>query len=275
MTLNSVVFILFFAIVFLLYFTICRKHQRALLLIASAVFLLNYQVQSLILLLSVSLLVWICALACERQKKGRKLIVVVCNLLLLGILFVYKYLNFSINVLSFLKVKLFHTGSVISEPVFHLLLPVGISFWIFQNIAYLVDVYKSKIPAEKSLGRYLLFIGYYSILASNKKDAQRLISYCYEKNYIPVFICLPVTKNLTDRFSEDFMKEFDENNAWLCGQYKDLVFLDYSRDERFCTHLEWFKDSDHLNSIGGDLFTQQVLDDLVTEGILDKDMVVD
>ena len=165
MTLNSVVFILFFAIVFILYFTIFRKHQRELLLIASAVFLLSYQVQSLILLLSVSLLVWICALACERYKKGRKLIVVACNLLLLGILFVYKYLNFSINVLSFLKVKLFHTGSVISEPVFHLLLPVGISFWIFQNIAYLVDVYKSKIPAEKSLGRYLLFIGYFPKLS--------------------------------------------------------------------------------------------------------------
>lgn len=83
-----------------------------MLLIASAVFLLGYQVQTLIL-----------------------------------------------------KVKLFHTGSVISEPVFHLLLPVGISFWIFQNIAYLVDVYKSKIPAEKSLGRYLLFIGYFPKLS--------------------------------------------------------------------------------------------------------------
>lgn len=140
-----------------------------------------------------------------------------------------------------------------------------------QQIEAVVDYkYNSLINEVMDLGE-----NKEALLASNRRDAQKLISYCYEKNYTPVLICAPITKNLTDRFSEDFMKEFDENNAWLCGQYKDLVFLDYSRDERFCTHLEWFKDSDHLNSIGGDLFTQQVLDDLVAEGILDKDMVVD
>lgn len=113
-----------------------------------------------------------------------------------------------------------------------------------------------------------------AILAQNREDLERLITYCYEKNYTPVLICAPITKNLTDRFSDEFMREFDENNAWICEKYPDIPFFDYSRDERFATSLELFRDSDHLNSAGGDAFTSQLLEDLAANGILQENLLI-
>jgi D-alanyl-lipoteichoic acid acyltransferase DltB (MBOAT superfamily) len=75
----------------------------------------------------------------------------------LGILAVLKYTNFAIsNVNSILR--LFHSSEI---SLFDLVLPMGISFYIFQTVGYLIDVYRGKYPPEKNLAKLALFVSFF------------------------------------------------------------------------------------------------------------------
>lgn len=73
-------------------------------------------------------------------------------------LFVYKYLNF-FNESIFRLLNL--CGLRIAIPKFDLLLPIGISFYTFMAVGYLIDVYKGKINPEKNLAKYVLFVSFF------------------------------------------------------------------------------------------------------------------
>lgn len=88
---------------------------------------------------------------------------ILCLCVNLGILFVFKYLNFALN-LAVQAFKLIHFE--LSVSTFDLLLPVGISFYTFQAIGYLVDVYRGDIPAEKNFFRYALFVSFFPQLVA-------------------------------------------------------------------------------------------------------------
>lgn len=116
--------------------------------------------------------------------------------------------------------------------------------------------------------------GKQEILQTNVSDFKKLVDYCYEKGYTPVVITLPVTQELTAQFSAQFLEEFDAITQDVLSEYPGLVYLDYSRDAAFSTHPEYFRDSDHLNSIGGDLLTQRLLRDLADRGILSAEKII-
>lgn len=107
----------------------------------------------------------------------------------------------------------------------------------------------------------------------NKKDLVNLIDYCYKKGYHPVLLCTPVTSMLNSRFSEEFFMDFDEKNQEICRMYPDLLFLDYSKSIEFTDNLQYFIDSDHMNSWGGDVYTQAVLNDLAKAGVIEWALV--
>lgn len=70
------------------------------------------------------------------------------------------------GVLAFLKYYNFFSGSIlnafgIASPVFSLVLPIGISFYTFQSMGYIIDVYREKFPAEKNLAKYALFVTFF------------------------------------------------------------------------------------------------------------------
>lgn len=112
------------------------------------------------------------------------------------------------------------------------------------------------------------------VYEQNKNDMIHLIDYCYTKGYRPVLLSTPVTSLLNDRFSEDFKNDFDEKNQEICRSYPDLLFLDYSKDKEFTDNLQYFRDSDHMNSYGGDAYTERVLSDLVKAGMIDENDIV-
>jgi D-alanyl-lipoteichoic acid acyltransferase DltB (MBOAT superfamily) len=78
-------------------------------------------------------------------------------------LVIYKYLNFVLEAVHDLWIA---TGYAISVPEFHLLLPVGISFYTFMAVGYMVDIYKGKYLPESNLLDYSLFIGFFPQIAS-------------------------------------------------------------------------------------------------------------
>lgn len=107
----------------------------------------------------------------------------------------------------------------------------------------------------------------------NKKDLVNLIDYCYIKGYQPVLLCTPVTSLLNSRFSEEFLNDFHNKNQEICKRYPELLFLDYSDCVEFTDNWQYFIDSDHMNSQGGDLYTQEVLKDLAAAGVIEQALV--
>jgi D-alanyl-lipoteichoic acid acyltransferase DltB (MBOAT superfamily) len=138
-----------------------KKIQWAWLLALSYYFYLSWKPAYGWVIFLTTIVTYTAAFSIERlaQKKknahAKKAIFItalVCNT---AILFVFKYLNF----FDFTLNNFFGFSHIpIVLPQFSLLLPIGISFYIFSSIAYLVDVYKQKIPAEKHLGIFALFV---------------------------------------------------------------------------------------------------------------------
>ncbi len=88
--------------------------------------------------------------AVKRKKKGILISILMLNFGMLGIL---KYTNFAIHTIN----DLFHTG----YGDMNLLLPLGISFYTFQSMGYILDVYWGRCEAEKNLGKFALFVSFF------------------------------------------------------------------------------------------------------------------
>ncbi|MCI7443880.1 MAG: MBOAT family protein [Clostridium sp.] len=165
MSFDSITFILFMTIVFIIYWFINNKYRWILLLIASYYFYLSWDVKGIFLIISTTILSYSSAILMEKinEKEKRKLVLFFTLLIALGILFFFKYFNFFNNVLGEI-LKIF---SIKFHPMtLKLFLPIGISFYTFQTIAYLVDVYRGNVKAEKHLGKYAVFISFFPQIVS-------------------------------------------------------------------------------------------------------------
>ena len=184
MSFASTRFLAFFAVLFLLYYMIPRKHQWKLLLAGSLFFywfagwwcliyigvtaVTTYLAARKIDALAASQEAWFKAHRDELSKEERKARKVrdksvrfrwmlACLLVNFGILAVVKYTNFVLGNVSSL-VTLFGGRAI---PSLSLVLPMGISFYTFQAMGYLIDVYWGKCPAEQNLGRFALFVTFF------------------------------------------------------------------------------------------------------------------
>lgn len=161
MVFSSFVFLFRFLPIFLLiYFVIPQKYKNLVILFGS-LFFYYYGVKehpAYFLLILLSIIVnYISAIMLDRtdKKTVRKFWLFVGMLYNIGSLFLFKYLDFLFqNVNGILQAM----DQEAKLPYFNLILPIGISFYTFQISSYLIDVYREKFPAEKSivtLGTYL------------------------------------------------------------------------------------------------------------------------
>lgn len=126
--------------------------------------------------------VYIAGILLEKHKEFRvkKWILIVTLLINLGILFVFKYYNFFNDSL---RIALNQFNIFLNLPTLKLLLPVGISFYTFQVIAYLIDVFNGKQAAEKNLGFFAVFVAFFPKLISGPIErAKNLLPQFYEKH---------------------------------------------------------------------------------------------
>lgn len=106
----------------------------------------------------------------DRKIKYKKYVVACSFIISLSILFYYKYINFALGMLA----KLFACFPVqINMPVFDIILPVGISFYIFQALSYTMDFYRDKIYAEKNFFRYALFVSFFPRLVAGSIERSK------------------------------------------------------------------------------------------------------
>lgn len=165
MLFNSWQFIAFFIVVYALYRVLDHRWQNRMLLAASYFFYGCWSWRFLSLLWISTVVDYFCGLkigCCSdsRKKKMYLAISVVLNLCFLGF---FKYFNFFIGNFESL---LHHFGLNAGFPLLHIILPVGISFYTFQEISYVVDVYRGDLKPVRSLPDYALFVVYFPHLVA-------------------------------------------------------------------------------------------------------------
>ena len=161
MLFNSFGYALFLPVVFTLYWITPGKFRWIILLMSSYYFYASWGPEYISVILLTTIVSYIAALLMDVRRKGkvyRKSILIISIILCAGVLFFFKYFNFFTENISLLFEKL----SIPMHPTtLKLALPIGISFYIFQTISYLVDVYKGDIHAEKSFGIYAVYISFF------------------------------------------------------------------------------------------------------------------
>ena len=165
MTFNSWEFLLFYPIVALLYFVLPKKLKWPMLLASSYYFYMCYQANLVFLILGTTFISWVASNIIERteNKKTKKICLAVTLIACLGVLFFYKYFNFLSGSVTSL-IELF--GGTPSPVVLNLILPVGVSFYTFQTLSYVIDVYRGDIKTERNFFFYALFVSFFPQLVA-------------------------------------------------------------------------------------------------------------
>ena len=141
MSFNSLHFLIFFALVLALYWVIPNRFRWILLLAASYYFYMSWNAVLVFLIAGTTLVSYGAAIAIEKTKRVsiKKLLLALTLIVCLGTLVFFKYFNFLLkSVIDFLNLFSLNIDSFALD----LLLPVGISFYTFQTLSYVIDVYR-------------------------------------------------------------------------------------------------------------------------------------
>ncbi len=184
MLFTSYRFIGFLFILFLLYYKIPRKYQWGLLLMASYLFYAAAGLQFLLYIGATTLSTWYAGLRMEQvkqqytgyrklhkaemtkeekkshkqeEKKKQRIWLLLCLFFNFGILAVVKYTNFAISNINYFL----NLAGRAPLDFLSLALPMGISFYTFQSMGYLIDVYRGTCEPERNLGKFALFVSFF------------------------------------------------------------------------------------------------------------------
>lgn len=231
---TSFQFLLFVAITALIYFLFpVKKYQWTILLIASYYFYLCAGYKFAVFLVATTVLTYLTALSLDKIailgkrtlevhktdwdrtqkkefkttiKKKKQMVAAIAVVINLGILAFLKYYNFFAENLDGLFLRF---GADLTMPALKLMLPLGISFYTFQSVGYVIDVYHEKISAERNLAKFALFVSFFpQIIQGPISFYDQLAHQLYE----------PHTVNFTR------MKHGAELILW--GFFKKLVIAD-------------------------------------------------
>jgi alginate O-acetyltransferase complex protein AlgI len=154
-------FLLFFAVVFVVYWAMPWRAARVwFLLAASYFFYMSWSAQlALIICLSCVMDYFLArGMGAVSSRVLRRLFLAISLIANLGLLCYFKYANFFLQSLGD---SLHALGATTSLPVLQVLLPIGISFYTFEAINYTIDVYRRRVPAERNLAHFMLFITFF------------------------------------------------------------------------------------------------------------------
>lgn len=183
MLFTSLAFFIFLAVTLIFFYALPKKCQWIVLLVASFIFYLSFSWKFLFFIISTIVTIYGATYGIDKvnktqekylaeneldldkkkeykakNKKKKKLYVTLCILFNIGVLFVLKYANF---VISSFQGIISWFGAKPSPITLNLILPLGISFYTFQAVGYLADVYWGKVAFEKNIFRLALFTSFF------------------------------------------------------------------------------------------------------------------
>lgn len=168
MNFNSIVFALFMGIVFCVYWTISDQYRWGVVLAASCCFYLGFGIRFFILLSAITVFSFLTGMVVgtDRKDRIRKKVCIFSIMAIVCILLYFKYAAFLIQSMNtLLKFTTIHLHPFAQKIV----LPVGISFYSFKALSYVIDVYKGKNP-ERNLGKYAAYMFFFPEIASGPID---------------------------------------------------------------------------------------------------------
>lgn len=162
MVFSSIPFVFFFfPIVLAAYFISKEKYRNYILLIASLLFYAYGEPKFVVIMIASIIINYAAAILIDKKRESRavaKAVLVVSLIVNIGILYIFKYLDFSINIFnSIFKTEL---------PLQNIALPIGISFFTFQAISYVIDVYRGTVPVQKNPLFVALYISFFPQLVA-------------------------------------------------------------------------------------------------------------
>ncbi|KIC92254.1 MBOAT family protein [Flavihumibacter sp. ZG627] len=168
MLFNSLHFAIFLPIVFLLYWGVTGerlKIQNAILLIASLYFYGAWDFRFLFLLTFSIFLDYYTGIKIYQSKEisKKKFWLWLSIIINLGFLGLFKYYNFFVESLSDALVL---AGIKLNTSTLNVILPIGISFYTFHGLSYIIDIYKGRIEPEKNFIDYSLFVSFFPLLVA-------------------------------------------------------------------------------------------------------------
>jgi len=166
MLFNSIEFAVFLPVVFLIYWLILNKNlkiQNGFLLLASYVFYGWWDWRFLFLLISISIFNYFVGIEIGAEKRSKiKNVWLVAGLTVnVGILGVFKYYDFFIDGFVDLVSMI---GYNLPRSSTNIILPLGISFYVFLSLSYILDIYKENLVADKNLVKVLLTLSFFPII---------------------------------------------------------------------------------------------------------------
>ena len=183
MLFNSLDFLIFFPVVTLIYFLIPHKIRYIWLLICSYYFYMCRNAAYALLLFTSTAITYASGLAIQAAGKHEendperlksKGFVAISFILNLTILIFFKYTGFIIDNLNLLFGRF---GMELVIPKFDILLPVGISFYIFQALSYTVDAYRGDVKVERNFLKYAVFVSFFpQLVAGPIERSSRLLN---------------------------------------------------------------------------------------------------
>lgn len=211
MLFNSLDFAIFLPIVFILYWFAVKdnyKLQNILLLVTSCFFYAYWDWRFLFLLtISIGLIYYpgrlMVAAKTFRLKRFWFLTGIIFSV---GFLGVFKYYNFFISSFSDF---LFGFGVQVNPRSLNVILPVGISFYTFHGLSYIIDLYKGKIKEEKSFINYALFVSFFPLLVAG-----------------PIERATHLLPQINSPRTFDYNKAVDGLRQILWGLFKKIVIAD-------------------------------------------------
>lgn len=168
MSFSSTVFVFIFLPAALVLFNLSKDEYRKHVLLGLSALFYFYAVRKKSVILAVSIIAnYLFGLAVQNLKR-KKLWFVLGICFNVSLLYVFKYLNYSLSALELISGRSF--------PEFELILPLGISFFTFQGIAYLSDIYRGKIEAERDFVSFsLLLVSFFKLAQGPLVDSKTFL----------------------------------------------------------------------------------------------------
>ncbi|WP_394773891.1 MBOAT family O-acyltransferase [Flavobacterium sp.] len=211
MLFNSLHFAIFLPIVFILYWFVAKgslKLQNTLLLIASYFFYACWDWRFLFLLVFSTLLDYYTGIKMSEAKNqnNKKFWFWLSIFVNLGFLWIFKYYDFFANSFAY---AISNFGFSVNTWTLNVLLPVGISFYTFHGLSYVIDIYNDRIKAEKNFVDYSVFVSFFPLLVAG-----------------PIERATHLLQQIKKERTFDYSKAVDGLKQILWGLFKKIVIAD-------------------------------------------------
>jgi alginate O-acetyltransferase complex protein AlgI len=243
MLFNSLNFALFLPIIFVLYWFVANKSlriQNVLLLVASYFFYSCWDWRFLFLLVFSTVLDFVTGLKMESAKDSfsKKVWFWLSVIINLGFLGIFKYYNFFAE--SFTQ-ALSNFGFQMNFWTLKIVLPVGISFYTFHGLSYVIDIYKNRIKAERNFIDYSLFVSFFPLLVAG-----------------PIERATHLLPQIISKREFDYTKAVNGLRQILWGLFKKIVIADQCAQFANIIFNSSAHHSGSTNFVGALFFTFQI-----------------